>query len=181
MGNGSQVRVTLLDSNREHVAYEWNFSSEQTQRVRIGRSHENDVVISDCYVSRFHAELAFRDDAWEILTLGRNGVLFLGRKINDSHPLAKNNEFQLGPSGSYLRITLLDESDLASFAPASQTTIVLNAAMLSAISVDQLDVSRSVGEIVGSDYFLELRKLRQNRSTEETAGHETKTPAKVEE
>ena len=51
IGQRSTIRIALLDSNREHIAYEWSFSSLGHDVVRIGRSHENDVVISDVYVS----------------------------------------------------------------------------------------------------------------------------------
>jgi predicted component of type VI protein secretion system len=169
IGQRSTIRIALLDSNREHVAYEWMFSSLDHDVVRIGRSHENDVVISDVYVSRFHAELHFKDGAWEIRSLGRNGVLFGGRKIEDTHPLGQSGEFQLGSSGSFIRLSPLDEADAASAFPASMTTIVLDAARLSAIAVDRMDVSRAVGEIADSDYFRKLREIRQARETDETA------------
>lgn len=169
IGQRSTIRVALLDSNREHVAYEWRFTSLDHDVVRIGRSHENDVVISDVYVSRFHAELHFRDGVWEIRSLGRNGVLFGGRKIEDTHSLGQAGEFQLGPSGSFIRLSPLDEADAASAMPASMTTIVLDAAQLSAIAVDRMDVSRAVGEIADSDYFRKLREIRQTREADETA------------
>jgi pSer/pThr/pTyr-binding forkhead associated (FHA) protein len=169
IGQRSTIRVALLDSNREHVAYEWSFSSLDHDVVRIGRSHENDVVISDVYVSRFHAELHFKEGAWEIRSLGRNGVLFSGRKIEDLHPIAEASEFQLGPSGSFIRLSPLNEADAASALPASLTTVVMDAAQLSAIAVDRMDVSRAVAEIADSEYFRKLREIRQTREAEETA------------
>jgi pSer/pThr/pTyr-binding forkhead associated (FHA) protein len=169
IGQRSTIRVALLDSNREHVAYEWSFSSLDHDVVRIGRSHENDVVISDVYVSRCHAELHFKEGVWEVRSLGRNGVLLGGRKIEDTHLLGPGGEFQLGPSGSFIRLSQMDEADAASAAPASLTTIVMDAAQLSAIAVDRMDVSRAVGEIADSDYFRKLREIRQTREADETA------------
>lgn len=169
IGQRSTIRVALLDSNREHIAYEWSFSSLDHDAVRIGRSHENDVVISDVYVSRFHAELHFADGVWEIRSLGRNGVLFDGRKIEDKQSLEATSEFQLGPSGSFIRLSPMDEADAAAALPASLTTVVMDAAQLSAIAVDRMDVSRAVGEIADSEYFRKLREIRQAREADETA------------
>lgn len=169
IGQRSTIRVALLDSNREHVAYEWSFTSLEHDVVRIGRSHENDVVVGDVYVSRFHAELHFKDGVWEIRSLGRNGVLSGGRKIEDTHSLGEAGEFQLGPSGSFIRLTPLNEADAASVVPAALTTVVMDAAQLNAIAVDRMDVSRAVGEIADSDYFRKLRVIRQTREAEETA------------
>ena len=160
IGQRSTIHVALLDSNREHVAYQWRFSSLNHDVVRLGRSHENDVVISDVYVSRFHAELHYKDGIWEIRSLGRNGVLFGGLKIEATHSVEQAAEFQLGPSGSFIRLFPLDEADAASALPASLTTIVMDAAQLSAIAVDRMDVSRAVGEIADSDYFRKLREIR---------------------
>lgn len=169
IGQRSTIRVALLDSNREHVAYEWRFSSLDHDVVRIGRSHENDVVIGDVYVSRFHAELHFANGVWEIRSLGRNGVLLGGRKIEDKHSIEQSSELQLGPSGSFIRLSPLDEADAASAFPASMTTIVMDAARLGAIAVDRVDVSRAVGEIADSEYFRKLREIRQTREADETA------------
>jgi pSer/pThr/pTyr-binding forkhead associated (FHA) protein len=169
IGQRSTIRVALLDSNREHVAYEWSFSSLDHDVVRIGRSHENDVVISDVYVSRCHAELQFKEGVWEIRSLGRNGVLFGGRKIEETHALGEAGEFQLGPSGSFIRLSPLDDAESAAATPAALTTVVMDAAQLSAIAVDRMDVSRAVGEIADSDYFRKLREIRQAREADETA------------
>lgn len=168
-GQRSTIRVALLDSNREHIAHEWTFSSLDHDVVRIGRSHENDVVIGDVYVSRFHAELHFKADVWEIRSLGRNGVLFGGRKIEEIHSIADASEFQLGPSGSFIRISPLDEAGAASALPAPLTTVVMDAAQLRSIAVDRMDVSRAVGEIADSEYFRKLREIRQTREADETA------------
>lgn len=169
IGKRSTIRVALLDSNREHVAYEWRFSSLDHDVIRIGRSHENHVVIGDIYVSRFHAELHFTDGVWEVRSLGRNGVLLSGRRIEDRHLIEQTSELQLGSSGSFIRLSPLDEAAAASAFPASMTTIVTDVARLSAIAVDQMDVSRAVGEIASSDYFKKLREIRQTREVDETA------------
>ncbi len=54
------------------------------QRTRIGRGIENDIVIDDPLVSRFHAELRARSDGrHELVDLGsRNGTFVNGRVVD---------------------------------------------------------------------------------------------------
>lgn len=51
------------------------------RRTRIGRDSENDIVVDDVLVSRFHAELRARPDGLhELVDLGsRNGTFVNGR------------------------------------------------------------------------------------------------------
>jgi ABC-type multidrug transport system ATPase subunit len=53
------------------------------RRARIGRDHENDIVVDDLLVSRFHAELrAQQDGTYELVDLGsRNGTFVNGRAV----------------------------------------------------------------------------------------------------
>ncbi|WP_406174217.1 FHA domain-containing protein [Streptomyces canus] len=54
-----------------------------TRTVRIGRADDNDLVIDDLVVSRYHAELrALPDDSYEIADLGsHNGTYLNGRPV----------------------------------------------------------------------------------------------------
>lgn len=54
---------------------------EQDQVVRIGRSTDNDVVISDPTVSRQHAQLAYGADGWVFEGLGRAGTFRHGSAV----------------------------------------------------------------------------------------------------
>jgi RsiW-degrading membrane proteinase PrsW (M82 family) len=54
------------------------FSFERGQTVRIGRSTDNDVVVSDPTVSRQHAQLAWGADGWVFEDLGRAGTFLRG-------------------------------------------------------------------------------------------------------
>lgn len=58
----SCVSVELLDSDQAYTVQTWTFDSQDV--IRIGRSHEGDVMISNPYVSREHAELRFSADRW---------------------------------------------------------------------------------------------------------------------
>jgi RsiW-degrading membrane proteinase PrsW (M82 family) len=57
------------------------YSFEQAQVVRIGRSTDNDVVVSDPTVSRQHARLAFGPDGWMFEDLGRAGTFQHGSAV----------------------------------------------------------------------------------------------------
>jgi RsiW-degrading membrane proteinase PrsW (M82 family) len=54
---------------------------EPDQVVRIGRSTDNDVVVSDPTVSRQHARLAFGPDGWTFEGLGRAGTFRHGSAV----------------------------------------------------------------------------------------------------
>jgi RsiW-degrading membrane proteinase PrsW (M82 family) len=58
------------------------YSFEQDQVVRIGRSTDNDVVVSDPAVSRQHARLAFGPDGWMFEGLGRAGTFRHGSAVS---------------------------------------------------------------------------------------------------
>ena len=57
------------------------YSFEQDQTVRIGRSTDNDVVVSDPTVSRQHARMAWSPDGWLYEGLGRAGTFLRGNAV----------------------------------------------------------------------------------------------------
>ena len=57
------------------------YQFEQGQTVRIGRSTDNDVVVSDPTVSRQHARLAWGPDGWTFEGLGRAGTFLRGSAV----------------------------------------------------------------------------------------------------
>jgi RsiW-degrading membrane proteinase PrsW (M82 family) len=68
--------------NKLQVSWDGQRSTfEQGQTVRIGRSTDNDVVVSDPTVSRQHARLAWGPDGWVFEGLGRAGTFLRGGAI----------------------------------------------------------------------------------------------------
>jgi RsiW-degrading membrane proteinase PrsW (M82 family) len=57
------------------------YSFGQDQTVRIGRSTDNDVVVSDPTVSRQHARMAWSPDGWLYEGLGRAGTFLRGNVV----------------------------------------------------------------------------------------------------
>ncbi len=65
----------------------------------LGRSRESDIVIEDQNVSRRHAELRPRGEAWVVSDLGStNGTRLNGRPVRAAEPLAPGDEIELGSS-----------------------------------------------------------------------------------
>jgi RsiW-degrading membrane proteinase PrsW (M82 family) len=68
--------------NKLQVSWDGQRSTfEQDQTVRIGRSTDNDVVVSDPTVSRQHAQLAWGPDGWVFEGLGRAGTFLRGGAV----------------------------------------------------------------------------------------------------
>jgi RsiW-degrading membrane proteinase PrsW (M82 family) len=57
------------------------YSFDQDKTVMIGRSRDNDVVVSDPTVSREHARLAWGPDGWRYEGLGRAGTFLRGSAV----------------------------------------------------------------------------------------------------
>ena len=57
------------------------YSFGQGRTIRIGRSTDNDVVVSDPTVSRQHARLAWGPDGWVFEGLGRAGTFLRGSAV----------------------------------------------------------------------------------------------------
>ena len=91
--------------NELHVSYEGRqYRFEGGQTVRIGRSTDNDVVVSDPTVSRQHARLAWGADGWVLEGLGRAGTYLAGSLVTRL-PLAGPVELSLAsPHGPVVRL-----------------------------------------------------------------------------
>ncbi len=68
-------------------------------RVTIGRTSNNDIVLDDNSVSRFHAWLELRNDDWVLVDAGsRNGTVVNGRKLasKEAAPLTNGTAVRIG-------------------------------------------------------------------------------------
>jgi RsiW-degrading membrane proteinase PrsW (M82 family) len=76
------------------------YQFEQGRTVRIGRSTDNDVVVSDPTVSRRHAQLAWGPEGWTFEGLGRAGTYLRGSEVTRllvAEPLELSLASPLGP------------------------------------------------------------------------------------
>jgi len=66
--------------------------------VRIGRWPDNDVVVEDRWVSRYHAEVRREGLTYTVHDLGsKNGTYLNGRLISAPHPLVDGDQISVAP------------------------------------------------------------------------------------
>ncbi len=97
------------------------FTFEPGQVVRIGRSPDNAVIVSDPIVSREHARITWRSDGWILDDLGKGRTFVSGlpiASVSVQQPLEVRLATARGPE---LRIELTD-GDLADTGPRAATT-----------------------------------------------------------
>jgi pSer/pThr/pTyr-binding forkhead associated (FHA) protein len=100
-----KVTIHLLDAARGHSVQTWKFDGRSL--LRFGRSEENDVVLTDPSVSRFHTELHFRGPSWELINLGKNGTLIAGKRISQGS-IQDQTQVRLGNAGPLLQFNQCD-------------------------------------------------------------------------
>ncbi|MCT7950936.1 serine/threonine-protein kinase [Ancylothrix sp. C2] len=96
--------LTLLDRPTQKVIQQWHFDNEPV--IRIGRSPDNQVVIDDLLVSRFHAELRLtEDDKWLLVNHGTNGTFINGNRVSQS-VVSDGILIELAKGGPILRLEI---------------------------------------------------------------------------
>ena len=140
----------LLDPNLGHPLIKWRFVAQPI--VRIGRSEQNQIAITDPSVSRKHAELHWQEDHWKLVNLGRNGTLIDGAAVSDV-PLKHGVRFRLGPLGPTLQLTTADASSLV------LGTVDGAPPETPCIEIDHSQKERQVSAITGSAYFQQLQQM----------------------
>ncbi len=75
------------------------------QTVRLGRNHQNDVVVDDPHASRWHAELMYDGSNWLVANRSKtNGTKVNGVRIQEATPLESN--YVIGIGDARLRFAL---------------------------------------------------------------------------
>ncbi|MBP5974678.1 protein kinase [Brasilonema sp. CT11] len=102
------VTLTLLEPQQKTPLEQWHFDDESI--IRIGRSADNDVVLSDSLVSRYHLELRQVNSdknggSWQVISQGTNGT-FLNGVLVTQILLSDNSELQLAQKGPILRFEI---------------------------------------------------------------------------
>lgn len=79
--------------------------------IEIGRWEDNDVVIDDRWVSRYHAQVRREGNEYVVQDLGsKNGTLVNGRRIAAPKVLADGDEIQVTPM---VKLTFVDYGSTA--------------------------------------------------------------------
>jgi pSer/pThr/pTyr-binding forkhead associated (FHA) protein len=65
--------------------------------TRIGRERDNDLILTDPRVSRYHTQIELERGQWIIQDMGSaNGTFVNGRVLSETHPLAPHDRIVLG-------------------------------------------------------------------------------------
>jgi serine/threonine-protein kinase len=96
------LSLTLLESQKQVPLQQWYFENESL--IRVGRSADNDVVLTDNLVSRYHLEIRRNSsgDGWQVVSHGTNGTFLNGVLIHQSQ-LPDNSLLQLAKGGPMLQ------------------------------------------------------------------------------
>jgi len=100
------VILTQLHLQHESPLERWEFADQL--KIRIGRAPDNDVVLPDPLVSRYHLELLGTKDSqrpWELVSLGTNGT-FVNQRLVSRALLSADSLIQLSPQGPLLRFEI---------------------------------------------------------------------------
>ena len=98
----------LLWMEREEIRGHWTLAKAVTS---IGRWQDNDVMIDDRWVSRYHAEVHREGGQYVIEDLGsKNGTLVNGRRITAPTSLTDGDEIQVAP---LIKLTFVDSASTA--------------------------------------------------------------------
>lgn len=101
------VTLTLLDPQASTPLQQWNFPNQST--IRIGRSPDNDIILNDPLVSRYHLELRATtsqpDSLWQLVNQGTNGT-FLNGVLISRGVLPDDSLIRLAREGPLLKFQL---------------------------------------------------------------------------
>lgn len=102
------VILTLLEPQQKTPLEEWCF--ENLSVIRVGRSADNHVVLTDSLVSRYHLELKLVSStgnagSWEVVSKGTNGTFLNGVLVMQSQ-LPDNSLLQMAQGGPILKFQI---------------------------------------------------------------------------
>jgi hypothetical protein len=98
----------LLWMDDEEIKGRWALHGRETT---IGRWEDNDVVVDDRWVSRYHARIHRKGDQYVIQDLGsKNGTLINGQRIAKPTILVDGDEIQMTP---LITLTFVDYGSTA--------------------------------------------------------------------
>ncbi len=102
------VTLSLLHPGQNTTLKEWKFTDESI--IRIGRSPDNDVILTEPLVSRHHLELRKTDSlpnrsAWQVINQGTNGTFVDGILVAQS-AITDGCLLQLAKGGPILKFQL---------------------------------------------------------------------------
>ena len=95
------ITLALLHPTQLVPVQHWNWETKSL--IRIGRASDNDVIIYNAVVSRYHAELWEDVSGWIIINFGVNGTYIDDEPILQIS-LANEMIIRLGSSGPKIKV-----------------------------------------------------------------------------
>jgi pSer/pThr/pTyr-binding forkhead associated (FHA) protein len=176
-GQSTLFVLQLLDSALGRPVQRWECGN--FRHLRIGRSPENEISLTDPQVSRLHVELTYQDGQWHLISHGRNGTWIRGSRVERT-VLANRAIFQLGSSGPMLQLIV----DSSGSEVRSATIDSFDPKDFDFLEVDQQQLAAEVTRIAESDAFQKLqdthRQIVDRCSSETGDPDETGHKRKVE-
>ncbi len=114
------VTLTLLHPQSSQPLQQWDFDRQSI--VKIGRSPDNDIILNDPLVSRYHLQLIGADNEgnslggitpvkWQVINQGTNGTFINGVLVTQAW-IAPNSIIQLAQNGPKLKFEIQQSSPL---------------------------------------------------------------------
>jgi DNA-binding response OmpR family regulator len=95
MGQNGAECALLVQFEGETIRQQWPLDRTVT---RIGRLADNDIVIEDRWVSRYHAEIRREGQQYFVHDLGsKNGTFVNGRRLTGPHLLVDGDQISAAP------------------------------------------------------------------------------------
>jgi len=99
------VTLTLLDAEHQKAVKTWEFDNQSV--IKVGRAPDNDVVVSDNLVSRYHLQFQKIGDSpssnsWMLLSKGTNGTFIDGVFITQT-TISNGCQLELASGGPILQ------------------------------------------------------------------------------
>lgn len=104
------VTLTLLEPQKKTPLQQWCFENETV--IRVGRSGDNDVVLTDSLVSRHHLEIrkiGSDDGLWQVTSQGTNGT-FIDGVLVTQRILPNDALLQLAQGGPILKFQVQEQT-----------------------------------------------------------------------
>ena len=163
MSQNPLITIAILDPNNGYPLHQWSF--QDLERVRIGRTDNNEVAINSPQVSRLHAELSRENSDWRLHARGINGTIVDGQKV-DNVVLQNGNVIQLGQNGPQLEVRF----DAPHGSAAGMATVYLDSPDLKEFTFDTTSAASEADQIADSAELEAIREkarqIRQNRKAE---------------
>jgi eukaryotic-like serine/threonine-protein kinase len=97
------ITLVLLHPLQGTPVQTWTFQDESV--IRLGRAHDNNVVLLSAVVSRHHVEVKRNGNEWEVINLGTNGTYIEGKRV-DKVTVEDGMTIRLARSGPKIQINL---------------------------------------------------------------------------